>query len=199
MGEQDPNRDRDITRVLSSARQGNRAAIGEVFDRVYGEIRRIAHGEVRRMGAAVTLNTTAVVHEAYLKLVAAPAIAWEDRSHFFAVAATAMRQVLVDYARRGSATKRGGGARPIPLDAIDSSEGVRVEPANDNLIALDAALTRLAALDERLARVVELRFFAGLSVEETALTLGVTDRTVKRDWRRARAYLHSEIAPAGSE
>jgi RNA polymerase sigma factor (TIGR02999 family) len=186
----------DITRMLSSARKGDREAVGEVFDRVYREIRRIAHGEVRRLGAGATLNTTAVVHEAYLKLVNAPGIAWEDRSHFFAVAATAMRQILVDYARRRSAGKRGGRARAISLDDLDSSEGIAVDPLSEDLIALDTALGRLATLDDRLARVVDLRFFAGLSVEETALALGVTDRTVKRDWRRARAYLYNEIAPA---
>ncbi len=196
MSNRNPNQGNDITGILGSARRGDPAAVGEVFDRVYAEIRKIAHGEVRRMGLSVTMNTTAVVHEAYLKLVNAPAIAWEDRSHFFAVAATAMRQVLVDYARRSSTGKRCVRARAISLDDLDSSDGIRVDPRNDNLLALDAALTRLAVLDERLARVVNLRFFGGLSVEETALSLGVTDRTVKRDWRRARAYLHSEIAPA---
>ncbi|MFN0151924.1 MAG: ECF-type sigma factor [bacterium] len=195
-GEERQEHAHDITRMLSSARRGDREAVGEVFDRVYREIRRIAHGEVRRLGPAATMNTTAVVHEAYLKLVNAPGIAWEDRGHFFAVAATAMRQILVDYARRRSADKRGGRERAIPLDEMDSSEGQTIDPLSDDVIALDTALQRLAALDERLARVVDLRFFAGLSVEETALALGVTDRTVKRDWRRARAYLHNEISPA---
>jgi RNA polymerase sigma factor (TIGR02999 family) len=195
MSRREPEHDNDITRILSSARQGDRAAVGEVFDRVYGEIRRIAHREVGRMGDAVSMNTTAVIHEAYLKLVAAPAIAWDDRSHFFAVAATAMRQIVVDYARRNSTGKRGGGVRAIALDDLGSSEGVCMDPRDEDIIALDEALTRLAALDERLSRVVDLRFFAGLSVEETARTLGVTDRTVRRDWRRARAFLLSEIAP----
>lgn len=198
MGDQDRDQDHDITRLLSSARDGDRAAVGEVFDRVYSEIRRIAHGEVRRLGPSETMNTTAVVHEAYLKLLNAPGIAWADRAHFYAVAATAMRQVLVDYARRNSTAKRGGGVRPISLDDVDSRDEVRLDPRDESILALDAALVRLTALDERLARVVDLRFFAGLTVEETALALGVTDRTVKRDWRRARAYLHSEIAPASS-
>jgi RNA polymerase sigma factor (TIGR02999 family) len=186
----------DISRFLSSARLGDHDAVGIVFDRVYSELRRIAHGQAQRLGAPATLNTTAVVHEAYLKLVNAPAISWADRSHFYAVAAMAMRQILVDYARRGSAAKRGGRGALVSLDDIDSSDGVYVDPQQEQIVALDAALTRLAKLDERLARVVDMRFFAGLSVEETALALGVTDRTVKRDWRRARAYLHNEIAPA---
>lgn len=196
IGKQERDRENDITRILASARRGDPAAVGAVFDRVYSEIRRIAHREVRRMGSSGTMNTTAVVHEAYLKLVNASGTAWEDRSHFFAVAATAMRQILVDYARGRSTRKRGGGAHPISLEDIDSSDGVRVDPRHENLFALDAALSRLAGLDERLSRVVELRFFAGLSVEETAATLGVTDRTVRRDWRLARAYLLSQIDPA---
>jgi len=194
-----PDRDKDITLILSSARGGNTEAVAEVFERVYSEIRRIAQGEIRRMGPGMTMNTTAVVHEAYLKLVSARGIAWEDRAHFYAVAATAMRQILIDYARKRSAGKRGGGARILSLDDMESSDGIRVNPGHESLLALDSALSRLATLDERLSRVVELRFFAGLSVQETAETLGVTDRTVKRDWRRARAYLHSEISPAGPE
>lgn len=178
---------------MSSARVGNPDAVGEVFDRVYAELRRIARGETRRLAPSETMNTTAVVHEAYLKLVAARDIAWEDRSHFFAIAAKAMRQILVDYARRSTAAKRGGGERAISLDDFDSRHGAGGAPRHDEILALDAALTRLSALDDRLARVVELRYFAGLSVEETALTLGIADRTVKRDWRRARAFLHTEI------
>jgi len=182
--------------MLASARGGDAAAVRDVFDRVYAELRRIARGETRRLAASATMNTTAVVHEAYLKLVNARGVAWEDRSHFFAVAATAMRQILVDYARRRSAAKRGGRGRAISLDELDSTDGVAVDPRSDDILSLDAALTRLAAFDARLARVVELRYFAGLSVEETATMLGVTDRTIKRDWRRARAYLYSELGTA---
>jgi RNA polymerase sigma factor (TIGR02999 family) len=178
----------EITRLLTAARQGDRTALDEVFSRVYAEIRRIARAQLRRVSSGHTLNTTAVVHEAYLKLVKSPGVAWEDRSHFYAVAARAMRQILLNHARRHMAQKRGG-ARPFPLDSVDSPVDVRAA----EIVQLDAALNRLLLLDERMARVVDLRFFAGLSVEETAHALGVTDRTVKRDWRAARAFLHREL------
>lgn len=177
----------DITGMLAAARSGDRTALDEVFSRVYGEIRRIAHGQVARAPDG-SLRTTAVVHEAYLKLVRSPAIAWEDRGHFYAVAATAMRQILLNHARDRRAKKRGGGAV-----AAWSGADVAVDTRIDTFVELDAALTRLRALDERCARVVDLRFFAGLSVEETAAALGVTDRTVKRDWRTARAFLVREL------
>jgi RNA polymerase sigma factor (TIGR02999 family) len=192
-GERPQAREPDITRMLSAARGGDPAAVGEVFDRVYGELRRIAHHEARRLAPSETMNTTAVVHEAYLKLVQASGIAWEDRAHFFRIAGTAMRQILVDYARRASTGKRGGGVRAVPLEDSGPGAPVGVDPRGDDVLALDAALTRLAGLDERLARIVELRFFAGLSVEETAAAVGVAERTVKRDWRRARAYLLREV------
>ncbi|MFN0151455.1 MAG: sigma-70 family RNA polymerase sigma factor [bacterium] len=187
------SRDPDITRLLSAARGGDPAAVGDVFDRVYAELRRIAHHEAARLAPSETMNTTAVVHEAYLKLVQASGIAWEDRAHFFRIAATAMRQILVDYARSRSTGKRGGGARVVSLDDSAAGNLIGVDPRSDEILALDSALSRLAALDERLARIVELRFFAGLSVEETAAAVGVADSTVKRDWRRARAYLLREI------
>jgi len=179
----------DISAILAAARGGERAALDEVFGRVYEEIRRLAHGQLARAGGS-TLSTTAVVHEAYLKLVRSPAIAWADRGHFYAVAATAMRQILLNHARAKAARKRDGG-RALSLEDAE----LAVEDHAAELLELDAALTRLAALDERLGRVVELRFFAGLSVEETAAVLGVTDRTVKRDWRAARAFLHRELHP----
>jgi RNA polymerase sigma factor (TIGR02999 family) len=188
------NTPNDITQILSSAREGNRRALDEVFARVYGEVRRIARAQLRRAGAHHTLSTTAVVHEAYLRLVGSPTIAWEDRAHFYAVAATAMRQILLNHARHHLTAKRGGGARTLPLDSVDAPVDARAA----ELLELDDALTRLAAVDERLARVVDLRFFAGLSVEETARILGVTDRTVKRDWRAARAFLYREIADTGA-
>lgn len=179
----------DITQILSMARHGDRDAVGRVFDRVYAEVRRIAHAEMRRVKPTETMNTTAVVHEAYLKLVTASGIPWEDRGHFFAVAATAMRQVLVDHARRASTGKRGGGDRGIPLEDVDSGAGIPVDQNPENLLALDAALTQLSRIDDRLGRIIDLRYFAGLSVHETAQVLGIAERTVKRDWRRARAYL----------
>lgn len=178
----------EITSRLHAARQGDRAALDEVFARVYDEVRRIAEAQVRRVGGEHTLSTTAVVHEAYLKLAGGAPVDWEDRVHFFAVAARAMRQVLLNHARAHLAQKRGG-ARPLPLDEAL----VSVESRAEDLIAMDAALDRLARLDERAVRVVELRYYAGLSVEETAQLLGVTDRTIKRDWQAARAYLYKEL------
>lgn len=185
----DPN---EITAFLVAARHGDRAALDAVFARVYDEVRRIAHGQIARAGGGGTLNTTAVVHEAYLKLVRSPAISWEDRGHFYAVAATAMRQILLNHARDRRAKKRGGDLVQTWSTAdleIDSALDSKIE----RFVDLDAALGRLRALDERLAKVVDLRFFAGLTVEETASALGVTDRTIKRDWRTARAFLHREL------
>ncbi len=182
----------EITAILAAARRGDRAALDEVFSRVYAQIRRIAHGQVARAGGGATLSTTAVVHEAYLKLVRSPAIAWEDRGHFYAVAATAMRQILLNHARERRAQKRGGG-RVRAWSAADFAGEAGIDAKIESFVELDAALNRLKALDERMARVVDLRFFAGLSVEETASALGVTDRTIKRDWRAARAYLYREL------
>ncbi len=178
----------EITRQLSAARQGDRQALDEVFARVYDEVRRIAGAQLRRAGGENTLSTTAVVHEAYLKLAGGAPVAWEDRAHFFAVAARAMRQVILNHARAHLAQKRGG-ARPLSLDDVT----VAIDSRAADLVEMDAALERLGALDERLVRVVELRYYAGLSVEETAGLLGLTDRTIKRDWQAARAFLYREL------
>ena len=178
----------EITRYLSAARDGDRAALDLVFARVYAELRRIAAAQVRRVGGENTLGTTAVVHEVYLKLARGAHVDWADRAHFYAVAARAMRQVLLNHARSHLAGKRGAG-RPLPLD---ESTVAAVSRATE-ILEMDTALERLAVLDERMGRVVELRYYAGLSVEETAGLLGVTDRTVKRDWRAARAFLYREL------
>lgn len=183
------NQSPDITLYLVAARQGDRAALDEVFRRVYGEVRRLARAQIRRAGGPPTLTASVIVHEAYLKLALSPTVAWEDRAHFFAVAARAMRQVLLNYARRQLAVKRGGG-RPLPLITADHP----IDPRAVELIDLDVALGRLAALDPRLERVVELRFFGGLSEQETAELLGVNERTIRRDWRTARAFLQRELA-----
>lgn len=193
----------EITRLLSAARAGDPAAFGVVFDRAYAELRRIAHRAVGTVSPSETINTTAVVHEAYLKLVQARGIDWEDRAHFFAIAATAMRQIVVDYARRMSTAKRGSGTPVFALEESGAGVPFAVDLRIDEILALDGALTSLAEIDARLARVVELRFFAGLSVEETASLLQVGDRTVKRDWRRARAFLlrsirHDASLPGGA-
>ena len=176
----------DFARLLHAARAGDRAAFDAAFAGVYDELHALA-GRVRAAGASDTLNATALVHEAYLKLVPSADRGWVDRAHFFAVAARAMRQVLIGAARRRLADKRDG-----VVVALDEAANVApLLPAE--LLALDEALERLAALSERQARVVELRFFAGLTGEEIAATLGVAAPTVQRDWRVARAWLAREL------
>jgi len=181
---------KDITQLLAAARGGNAGALDQVFALVYDEVRRLAHAQIARTGRSPTLNTTAVVHEAYIKLAHTPLESLEDRRHFFAMAAKAMRQVLVDTARRRNAEKRGGGAAHLSLDDAE----VSVASTAAEIVDLEMALQRLAAVDERLARVVELRFFGGLSEHETAEVMEVSDRTVQRDWRAARAFLTRELA-----
>lgn len=168
----------------------------ELFPRLYGELREIANRLLRSEAVGHTLQPTALVHEAWFKLAGPNAPRPVDREHFLALAARAMRQVLVDHARRRRAVKRGGTA--IDLTIADDRLGFAIPL--DDLIAVDDALTRLGERSERLARVVELRFFAGLSEDETARTLGVTTRTVQRDWAKARAWLHAELdAERGDE
>jgi RNA polymerase sigma-70 factor, ECF subfamily len=192
----DDDRTHHVTVALHAARGGDPAALNQAFQLVYEDVRAIARARVARFGVGSTLDTTAVVHEAYLKLARHGEMAWEDRQHFFAVASSAMRQVLLDHARRHLSVKRGGGAAHVPLTEAASA----VDEQARDVIALDAALTRLAALDSHLGRVVELRFFGGLTVEETAQTLGVSEATIKRAWRRARAFLHRElVGPAARE
>jgi RNA polymerase sigma factor (TIGR02999 family) len=179
----------DVTELLLAYRDGDRQAFDQLLPLVYDDLRRIARRHLRRSRPGHTLDTTGLVHESYLKMVDQARVDWQDRAHFLAVSARAMRQVLIDYARRRSAAKRGGGVRPATLD-----EGrVAVEEQAEWLLALDQALARLGERNERLARVVECRFFAGLSEEETAAALGVSLRTVQRDWMRARAWLQEEL------
>jgi RNA polymerase sigma factor (TIGR02999 family) len=175
-----------ITDLLAALRAGDRSAMDALLPLVYDELRRRAHQQLSRGGRSATLSTTGLVHEAYLKLVESPNKNWEDRGHFFGVAVKAMRSVVVDYARRRGAKKRGGAVRRIELD-----EGVlRVEQDASEILAVHEALGRLATLDQRLSELVELRFFGGLSVDETAEVLGVSDRTVKREWTKARTLLY---------
>jgi RNA polymerase sigma factor (TIGR02999 family) len=183
----------EITALLEAVGAGDRLAVDRLFERVYGELRRIARGQLAGAPRAETLNTTALVHEAYLKLSRGARWSTRDRAHFFALTAQAMRQVLVDHARKRMRTKRGGGKIALTLDEIE----VPVEQRADELVALDAALEKLEAADPELARLVEQRFFAGLSVEEIAELRDVSDRTVKRHWRLARAFLFDEMAAAG--
>jgi RNA polymerase sigma factor (TIGR02999 family) len=184
--------DDEITGLLTAMGDGDALARDRLFALVYGELRARARQQLARMRPGETLDTTALVHEAYLKLASRAQANYTDRAHFFAVASRAMRQILVDYARRASAQKRGGGASAVSLD--DDDPGCGVPTHADALLALDAALARLAVLDERLARVVELRFFGGLSVEETAEALQSSPRTVKRDWRKARILLFEAVS-----
>lgn len=166
----------------------------ELVPLVYDELRVIARRQLRRQWGGHTLDTTALVHEAYLKLSDPSRADFHDRAHFLAVAATAMRQILVDYARRRTARKRrGDGVRLPPVGAPAGGEDRAAE-----MLAVDEALTSLSALDGRLARLVELRFYGGLTVEETAEVLEVSERTVKRDWRKARAFLYRALSTAGA-
>jgi RNA polymerase sigma-70 factor, ECF subfamily len=179
---------RSITDLLLQIRGGDAEAMNRLFPLVYGELRRLAHWQLQNERADHTLDTAALVHETYLKLVDQPRVHWQDRGHFFRVAAWAMRRILVDYARRYRALRRGGGLRPIPLE-----EEAAIAERSDTLVALDEALERLASKNERLSRVVECRYFAGLTEEETAEALGVTPRTVQRDWAKARGWLLLEL------
>jgi RNA polymerase sigma factor (TIGR02999 family) len=172
-------------------------ALGDaLLSRVYGELRQIAHRQLGAERPGHTLSTTAVVHEAYLRLADQRGLDWENRAQFFAIAARTMRRILIDYARAYHAARRGGPLRvAIPIDALEMANApeLAVEERAEWLIALDEALARLAVMDERLARVVECRFFAGLSEDETAEALGVSARTVARDWQMARGWLYQEL------
>ena len=181
-----------VTDLLARSREGAADALDELIPLVYDELRAIAHRQLRHERSHHTLSTTAVVNEAYLRLVDQRRVDWRDRTHFFGVAAHLMRRVLVDYARRRGARKREGARDAIPLD----DALVAVEEQGDLLVALDDALARLAELDARLARVVELRFFAGLTEDETAEVLGVSPRTVRYDWVKAKGWLYRELVEA---
>lgn len=183
----------DVTRLLAAHRDGDREAFDRLFPLVYDELKRIARRNLKSGGRDHTLGATGVVHEAYLKLAEASRVALEDRGHFFAVAAMAMRQVVVSYARKKSAAKRGNGGPSVPLDDVD----VAVEADASRVLDVDRALARLAERDGRLARVFELRYFGGLSDDEAAEALGTSARTVQRDWQRAKAWLHVELEHGG--
>jgi len=187
----------EITALLEALSAGAEGALEDLFAAVYGELRRLARGQRRRWRGEETLNTTALIHEAYLKLSSGRQGSWPDRGRFFAVAAQAMRQILIDRARRSLAERRGGGRERESLAEAAEPAAPRALPAEE-LLALDTALARLDALDPRQARVVECRFFAGLDVEETAAAVGASTATVKRDWRAARAWLYRELAGGGA-
>jgi RNA polymerase sigma-70 factor, ECF subfamily len=180
----------EITRLLFCLKQGDAAAEEQLIPLVYSELRRLAGYYLRQERNAFTLQPTVLVHEAYLRLTGLRSIDWQNSSHFFAIAATAMKRILVDHARQRVAAKRGGGGVKVDLDQVQLSAPMEGEL----LLALDEALSRLSSLDPRQSKVVELRFFAGLSEDETATVLGISPRTVKRDWRMAKAWLHSQLA-----
>jgi len=179
----------DVTALLGQLAKGNDAAASKLIPIVYDELRRLAGGYMRRERKDHTLQPTALVHEAYLKLTEQRVVDWQGRAHFFGIAAQVMRRILIDHARGHMREKRGGGARPVPLD-----EALVLSPEQSSeLVMLDASLERLAKLDPRQSRIVELRFFGGLTVEQTADTLGISAKTVKREWSMAKAWLHGDM------
>ena len=182
-----------VTQLLMELSGGNRAAVDELIPLVYQELKRIAGGQLRNERPGHTLQATGLVHEAYMKLVDQRAVSWQNRAHFFGVAAQVMRRILLDYAKSKHRDKRGGKLHHTSLD-----EGLVVsEDRTSDLVLIDAALTRLEQLDARQAKVVELRFFGGLSVEETAEAMGISTPTVKREWAMAKAWLYQELSVPG--
>jgi RNA polymerase sigma factor (TIGR02999 family) len=180
----------DITGILLDLKRGDKEAEGRLVPLVYLELRRIAAIHLRGEAARHSLQPTALVHEVYLRLIRIKEVDWQSRSHFFAVSATLMRRILVDHARANRAAKRGDGERAISFD-----EGLfAARERSPEVLDLDDALTRLAYLDQRQAKIVEMRFFGGLSEDEVAEVLGISSRTVKRDWRLAKAWLYKELA-----
>jgi RNA polymerase sigma factor (TIGR02999 family) len=179
----------DVTRLLVRLTDGDRGVLDELLPVVYGELRKLASSYLRRERVGHTLQPTALVHEAYMRLVDQTQVQWQNRAHFFGVAAQMMRRILVDHARAHEAEKRGGEFQKLSLD-----ENIDVSGERDvNLVALDDALNLLAEVDPQKMKIVELRFFGGLSVEETAEVLGVSAPTVKRQWRMAKAWLYGQV------
>ena len=179
----------DISRLLAECSSGDRSAFNGLLPLVHDELHRLAAAHMRRERTDHTLQTTALVNEAYLRLVDQKSAQWQDRVHFFAVASKVMRQILIDHARSHARAKRGGGETRISLDEV----AVVSDERSEELLALDEALRKLAKKDQRKSEVVELRFFGGLSIEETAEVLKVTAKTVVRDWSMARAWLYREM------
>jgi len=179
----------EVTRLLRAWTDGHAAAGDALMDAVYGELRKMARGYLRRERDGHSLPPTALVHEAYLKLVDQQHVRWQNRAHFFAIAARVMRRILVDHARGHASAKRGGGGTTFTL--LDSD--ARLDPPGVDILALDVALEKLAGIDPRQSRLVELRFFGGLTVDEAAAVLDIAPITVKRDWALARTWLYREI------
>jgi RNA polymerase sigma factor (TIGR02999 family) len=182
----------EVTQLLLAWRDGDREAFDKLVTIVYDELRRLAHRYVAKGLAGQTLQTTALVNEAYLRLAGQDQVDWQNRAHFFAVAAQVMRSLLVDRARARQAARRGAGAHQVPLD-----EATAISPQPDlDLLALNEALEKLAAFDQRKSQIIELRYFGGLSVEETAEVLALSPITIKREWLKAKAWLRSELTNA---
>lgn len=180
----------DVTKLLRDWSDGEQQAFDELLPIIYNELHRLAHNYLNRERGDHTLQTTALVHEAYLKLIDQNSVQWQNRSHFFAIAAQAMRRILIDNARRHAANKRGNTPEKLALDDVAT---ISVE-RNETLLALDDALKRLEAIDPQQSRIIELRYFGGLTIEETAEVLNLSTATVKREWAMARAWLYREIA-----
>lgn len=180
----------DVTQALVALSDGDRSALDRLLPLVYDQLRRMAERELRNERVDHTLSPTALVHEAYLKLAQLDQITWEGRAHFFGTCARAMRRILISYARMKKAEKRGAGSEHVSVDNVM----VAADSRPHDLVALDEALERLESLEERQARVVECRFFAGMGVEDTATALGISPATVKRDWTLARAFLNRELS-----
>ena len=182
----------DVTELLRAHARGDSAALDQLFPKVYDELRQMARGRLRHERPDHTLGATELVHEAFFRLVRLDRIDWRGRAHFLAIASQAMRNVLLDHAEHRGARKRGGGARPVTLERIDVPDDM----PTDEVLALCEALQQLEKLEPRQARVVECRFFGGLSLDETAEALGISPATVSRDWTIARAWLHAQLAEA---
>ena len=183
----------DLTGLLIEWGQGDKAALDRLTPLVYDEIRRIAHRYVQREREGQTLQTTALVNEAYLRLAGSANISWQNRAHFYAVTAQVMRRILIDHARRRHYVKHGGEAQRVPFEEAVAEAAQMSGPRAAELLALDEALVELAEIDPRKGRVVELRYFGGLSIEETAQVLDVSPMTVRRDWRAAKAFLFKAV------
>ncbi len=184
-----------VTQILNAVRDGDQKAAAELLPLVYGELRQLARARMAKTPPGQTLQPTALVHEAYLRLIGADDPGWNSRGHFFAAAGQAMRQILVDQARRKGSLKRGAGRQRLDVDDVEPA----IEPPSDDILALEEALTHLEQDDPRKAEVVNLRYFAGLTVEETAAALDISVTTVEREWRFARVRLYDELTGQSGE